>query len=367
MKPTSQPIPAENRKRADAWLARAYGYAQRDHALWETQMHRAGNTGLARYFDIGQGPVPEMEDDSTYYADVIRWLLAHPNIHTDYLVEGPDEPNQVQQARLTRVSCDPKLVPACGRAHFQGHWLSRDFYVGDRAMRESGFDPSNRFGPFSGSTHHYAPVCLNSLLYKYELDLAWMAARLGKPGAQWKQRAATTARRDEPLPLERQRRACTSITTSPSTSFPITSTSRLSIPCGPASPTRSRLRRVGDHLSLLEQPGGIAMSASNTGLQWDLPFGWAPTSWVAIHGLDRAGFHEDARRISQKFSHTIEENFERDKTIREKYNVVSSSSDVQVATGYKMNVVGFGWTNAVYLEMQHLLEDGAAQSAKAEQ
>ena len=39
-------------------------------------------------------------------------------------------------------------------------------------MRESGFDVSFRFGPFSADTHHYAPVCLNSLLYKTENDLA---------------------------------------------------------------------------------------------------------------------------------------------------------------------------------------------------
>ncbi len=67
------------------------------------------------------------------------------------------------------------------RAWFGGYRLSRDFYEGDRAMRESGFDTSNRFGPFSGATEHYAPVCLNSLLYRYERDLAHMAHLLGKP------------------------------------------------------------------------------------------------------------------------------------------------------------------------------------------
>jgi alpha,alpha-trehalase len=44
-----------------------------------------------------------------------------------------------------------------------------------------------------------------------------------------------------------------------------------------------------------------------------------------------------------------------DGTIREKYNVVSGSSNIEVATGYKSNVVGFGWTNGVYLEMNDLL------------
>jgi len=28
---------------------------------------------------------------------------------------------------------------------------------------------------------------------------------------------------------------------------------------------------------------------------------------------------------------------------------------VKVAAGYKSNVVGFGWTNAVYLELEDLL------------
>ena len=48
-------------------------------------------------------------------------------------------------------------------------------------MRESGFDPSFRWGPFDGATHHYAPVCLNSLLYRYERDLEHFALLLGKP------------------------------------------------------------------------------------------------------------------------------------------------------------------------------------------
>jgi alpha,alpha-trehalase len=34
---------------------------------------------------------------------------------------------------------------------------------------------------------------------------------------------------------------------------------------------------------------------------------------------------------------------------------VSGSANVQVAAGYKSNVVGFGWTNAVYLKMGDLV------------
>src|SRR5437868_4850975 len=97
--PTGKPL-------SKHWLAKAYGYAQRDYVLWTTPPHLAGDTGLARYDDIGEGPVPEMADDSNYYPDVIRWLLAHPEVHTDYLVEAPDDPTPAQSAELAKTSCD---------------------------------------------------------------------------------------------------------------------------------------------------------------------------------------------------------------------------------------------------------------------
>jgi alpha,alpha-trehalase len=109
------------------------------------------------------------------------------------------------------------------------------------------------------------------------------------------------------------------------------------------------------------------MSDTASGVQWDLPYGWAPTTWVAVSGLEKSGFHEDARRIAGKFSATIVDNYRRDGTLREKYNVVSGTANVQVATGYKANVVGFGWTNGVYLKLQDLLGQTAPARARAAQ
>ena len=73
----------------------------------------------------------------------------------------------------------------------------------------------------------------------------------------------------------------------------------------------------------------------------------------------------DATRIATNFSQTVLENFLRDGTIREKYNVVSGSANVDVATGYKSNVVGFGWTNGAYLQMSRLLAADARRRAAA--
>jgi alpha,alpha-trehalase len=47
----------------------------------------------------------------------------------------------------------------------------------------------------------------------------------------------------------------------------------------------------------------------------------------------------------------IADNFRREHTLREKYNVVTRTSDVNVDVGYSANVIGFGWTNGVFLKL----------------
>jgi alpha,alpha-trehalase len=350
-------------KRREEWLEKAYTYAVRDHNLWMSDFHRAGDTGLARYFDLGEGPVPEQEDDSTYYPDVIRWLLAHPDAHTNYLVDAPDHPDTAEEAKLAKISCDAHISVVCARAHVDGHWLSRDYYKGDRAMRESGYDPSFRFGPFSGSTHHYAPICLNSLLYKYERDLAWMAEKLGKPNEakQWNDQAeARKAAINKYLWNEKEGMYFDyNYETHQQSTYRYLTTF---YPLWAGLADFQQQKGLEKALHWFEKPGGLAMSTYDSGTQWDLPFGWAPPTWIAIAGLEKAGDIADARRISEEFSHTILVNFEHDHTIHEKYDVVHGSSEMSITTGYKSNEVGFGWTNAAYLKMQQLLATTGATS-----
>jgi alpha,alpha-trehalase len=349
-----------------AWLARAYGYAKRDYGVWTSAPHLAGDTGLARYSDLGSGPVPEMADDSTYYPDVIRWLLAHPDIKTGDLIEAPEKPTPSQAVELAKTSCDIVASRVCAAAYFDGHRLTAAFYRGDRAMRESGFDPSFRFGPFSGSTDHYAPVCLNSLLYKYEHDMAHFATLLGRrsEAAEWNRRA--TARRDAINKLLWNAKTGMfhdyDFVEHRSSSYNYV-TAFYPLWAGLATQGQAAALRL--HLPLFERSGGLATSDFDSGTQWDLPFGWAPTTWIAIKGLAQYGFNADAERIATNFSQTVLDNFLRDGTIREKYNVVSGSANVEVATGYKSNVAGFGWTNGVYLEMNHLLSASSRKRAAA--
>ena len=69
----------------------------------------------------------------------------------------------------------------------------------------------------------------------------------------------------------------------------------------------------------------------------------------------RYGHNAEADRVSTEFLSTVLENFARDRTIREKYNMEAGNADVKVIAGYKANVIGFGWTNGVYLKLTEMM------------
>ncbi|HET6206547.1 MAG TPA: trehalase family glycosidase [Terracidiphilus sp.] len=356
--PASFAATPAGRTEARMWLDHAYTLAQKDYSTWTRPEHLAGTTGLAHYFDYGSGPVPEMADDSTYYPDVIRWLVAHPKEGGGgFLVKGSENPDPNEALRLKQTSCDVKVSAVCMHAWADGYRLSKDFYAGDRAMRESGFDPSNRFGPFSGATQHYAPVCLNSLLYRYERDLEHIAHLLGKPkdASKWDRKAkARYAAIHRYLWRAKDGVFADFDFSHARTSTYAYITSLYPLWAGVTTPEEAK--QMVAKLDLFERPGGLSMSNTNTGLQWDEPYGWAPTNWIAVAGLEATGFHADAARIAQHFDGSVDVNFATDGTIREKYNVVSQNGNVQVSAGYKQNVIGFGWTNAVYLKMRQVMQ-----------
>jgi alpha,alpha-trehalase len=356
--PASFPATPAGRAQAIDWLEHAYAVAQKDYSTWTRPEHLAGHTGLTRYFDYGSGPVPEMADSNTYYRDVIHALIDHPSPEAAaFLVKGSANPDAAEAARLKQTSCDIRASLLCARAWFGGYRLSRDFYTGDRAMRESGFDSSDRFGPFSGATHHYAPVCLNSLLYRYERDMAHLAHLLGKPqdALHWDRRANARAAAMARYLWQSKQGIFADfdfVRNKPSTYAYLTSF----YPLWAGVATREQANATEQKLNVFERPGGLSMSTNNSGLQWDEPCGWAPNNWIAVAGLGVMGFHADAVRVAQHFDATVDAGFAADGTIREKYNVVTGNAEVKVTGGYTQNVIGFGWTNAVYLKFREIVE-----------
>ncbi|HVI07170.1 MAG TPA: trehalase family glycosidase [Candidatus Binatia bacterium] len=337
------------------WLARAYDDIKKDYEMWNREPHLAGNTGLSRYYDFGEGPPPEaLKDESGTYRKVADYFFFHPAQADSYIVPGGQgQPRvgslyslQVCAAQARDSECDPPREFS----------LSADYYKGDRSMRESGFDVSFRFGPFGSATHHYAPVCLNSLLYKTEKDLETISRWLGHDAeaATWRTRAEKRKEKiiqffwdgDSGMFFDfdfvNGRRSSYRYAT---TFYPLWA--------GLATPQQAAAVRT--NARTFEKPGGLAMSTEESGAQWDLPYGWANIELLADEGLRRYGFNDDADRISYEFLSMVAENFRRDGNMREKYNVVTRSSEVHAEVGYHTNVVGFGWTNAAFVELLNAL------------
>ena len=359
-------------RQSSEWLARAYDYAVNDHSLWISEQHLAGSTGLSRYFDFGNGPAAEsVKDETGHYRQVAAYFLGQAGLgHDSVIPSTAARPSNLAAGPLYALQiCDVATTmaqPACDSAGTVA--LSADYYKGDRAMRESGFDISFRFGPYGVATHHFAPVCLNSLLYKSEKDLEQISSVLGKKedAAKWSELAE---KRKEAIQkylwdgerglyfdydFEKQARSTYEYVT---TFYPLWA--------GVATPEQAR--SVMQHIGRFEQPGGLVMSPYETGGQWDFPYAWAPNQLMAVEGMRRAGFNEDADRVSYKFLSMVLENFRRDGNIREKYDAVKRSTETQVSAGYHVNIVGFGWTNGVFLVLLHdLSPEKAARLSKEE-
>jgi alpha,alpha-trehalase len=340
-----------------AWLERAYADLEKDYGMWTRDPHLAGQTGLSRYYDFGEGPPAEaVQDESGFYRKVAQYFFLHPAEADDYVVETkPGTTAGVAGSPYSLQVCDAPLTmarPECEKA--KQFKLSADYYKGDRSMRESGFDVSFRFGPFGAATHHYAPVCLNSLLYKTEKDLEQISLWLGhaEDAKKWNQRAEQRKKLISRYLWNQEQGLFFdyNFQTSRMSNYRYASTF---YPLWAGLATPEQAKAVVGNLKTFERPGGLPMSTEETGTQWDLPYGWGNIEMIAIDGLRRYGYNADADRVSYEFLSTVAENFRRDGMIKEKYNVVTRSSEAHVELGYEMNVVGFGWTNAAFLELLH--------------
>jgi len=302
------------------------------YKFWTAPPHLTEDTGLSRYWDFGEGPAPEVlaseknAQGLTHYELVKQYFRTHKI--TDYEV---DQYYDRKTDQLTPL-----------------------FYKGDRSMRESGFDPSNRFGAFNIDIIHYNPVCLNSLLYVMEIQTADILKMLGNNVEEtvYRKYAQERAERinrlmwddkdglyyDYDFQIQRVRH------------YPFLTTF---FPLWAGFASKKQAARVEKNLPLFEKVGGLQTSTTVSGNQWDAPFGWAPLQMIAVDGLRRYGYKEDAERISMKFLSLVRREFLRQGYIVEKYDVVNGGSNVaaNIHFGYSANQAGFGWTNAVFTEL----------------
>ena len=311
------------------WLETALPSIENYYRFWNSEPHLTPQTGLARYFDEGEGPAPEVvsaERDAqgrTHYELIKQYFKTHRI--EDYNV------NLYYDKRTD------KLTPL--------------FYKGDRSMRESGFDPSNRFGAFNIDVIRYNPVCLNSLLYLMERDTAEILLLLGRneEAKTWQLNAKRRAERIGHLSWDEKDGLFYdyNFVEKGIRRYPFLTTF---YPMWAGFATKAQAERIVKNLLRFETQGGLQTSTYVSGNQWDSPFGWGPLQLIAVDGLRRYGYNEDAERISLKFLSLVRREFLRQGYIVEKYDVVRGGSNVssQIHFGYSANQAGFGWTNAAF-------------------
>ncbi|MEF8816072.1 MAG: trehalase family glycosidase [Salinibacter sp.] len=318
--------------RDTSWLADAVPVLTTYYEYWTTGPHRAGDTGLSRYYGLGDGPAPEV-------------------VMGERDAEGQSHYDRIRAYYRTNdvTAYDESLFYDAAADS-----LTALFYKADRSMRESGFDPSNRFGPFNVGIVHHAPVGLNSFLYRYERDVAALMHALGRSDAAktWTRRAEQRKRRMDELMwnAEAGRYRDYNFRTDTQNDYHFAT---MMAPLWVGLAADSQAAATAETLWRLEAPGGVLTSTRRTGNQWDAPFGWAPLQMMAVEGLRRYGYGAAADRLSAKFVGLVHKEFQEHGVILEKYDLVQRESDVSagIQYGYSENVIGFGWTNAVVLRL----------------
>ena len=321
------------------WLQSTVPAIEKYYRFWTEPPHLTAQTGLSRYYDFGSGPAPEAVADErdaqgrTHYDRVKEYYRTH----------------EVKDYDVSRFYDK------------ENDQLSDLFYKGDRSMRESGFDPSNRFGPFNADIIDYNPVCLNSLLYLMETEAAEIMKILGRAdeSARWLRLAGERRDRINRLMWDSEDGLYYDYNFAEKRvkRYPFTTTF---YPLWAGIADREQAARVVANLHLFERAGGLLTSTNVSGSQWDAPFGWAPLQLIAVDGLRRYGYGEEADRIASNFLSMVLKEFIDHNTIVEKYDLEGRKSDISagIKFGYTANQIGFGWTNAAFVELYAGLPEG---------
>jgi alpha,alpha-trehalase len=316
----------------DQWLRDALPVVEKDHAFWTTGNHLDPKTGLSRYFAEGEGASPEVAE-----GELDEHGLSHYDRVKNYFKHHD--------------------IPDYRKADYydaEKHELTPLFFKADRTMRESGYDPSNRFGPFNADILNYTPVDLNCLLVRTERNIAEMHRIVGRHDVAqtWEQKAKERSQKINALCWDKDQGMYFdyNTTTQQRRLYPF-ATTFFPLWCGVADAKQAQ--QMVKHLDVLEAPGGIRTSANKSGNQWDAPFGWAPLQLVAVDGLHNYGYHDEAKRIATKFTNMVANEFAKTGHILEKYDVEAGTSNVEanLKFGFVTNEVGFGWTNGVFEEL----------------
>jgi alpha,alpha-trehalase len=226
-------------------------------------------------------------------------------------------------------------------------------YLHDLAEAESGWDMTPRF---DRRALNYLPVDLNALLYKYETDFA-RAARISgdeQGAARWDDAAVARKAIMDELMWDRMKGLYYDYNYVKGKRGNVSSLAAY-FPMWAGMVNDKQAATMVRALRRFEQKGGLSTTDAlplgqfmlgSMPTQWAYPNGWAPLQFIVVRGLERYGYHKDARRVAMKWLKANLQWFNENHTFLEKYNVVSPEKPP--LKGLYPSQTGFGWSNAIF-------------------
>ncbi|EKM78638.1 hypothetical protein AGABI1DRAFT_107154 [Agaricus bisporus var. burnettii JB137-S8] len=356
-------------KANQAWLKRAIQAAIKEyHTVWVAEPRMDPKTGLSRYRPDGLGIPPETE--ATHFTHILEPYAAKHGIS---VLEFSEKYND-------GIIEEPGLD---------------EYFLHDRAVRESGHDTTYRF---EKRCANLATIDLQSLLYKYEIDIGTAIREVFDdeleleedfplapfpPGPEVyanpqressKSRVQNSDEWFERAEFRRQQIDKYMWNESKALYFDYDSvkerqilyesvTSFWPLWAGCASEEQC-WQLVTQSLKKFEVIGGVVsgteesrgqISLDRPNRQWDYPYAWPPHQIMIWVGLERYGYLEEAQRLAYRFLYMMTTAFvDFNGVVPEKFDAVKLSHLVDAEYGnqgidFKMVPrEGFGWMNAAY-------------------
>jgi len=317
----------------EMWLNRAVQAAIKEYeTVWQNSDRRTP-IGLNRYFGNGHGIPPEVEPG--HFDFVLQPAARRHGLTVKQLQE------RYNSGQLRDKNLD-------------------EFFAHDRAVRESGHDTTYRWR-VNGKDRaaDFVTVDLNSLLYKFETDLAHFTGDKAWTEKAERRKALMMRYLWDP---EREMFFDYNFKDQQRSTF-VSATGFYPLWAGLVDARTAKIT-VRALLQQLEAPGGllstdlaslIPVQIAGHARQWDYPNGWAPHQMLAWQGLKNYGENEVRQRLIYKWLFMITKNAaDFNGTIPEKFDVVKRSHAVfaeygNVGTDFAyITQEGFGWMNASY-------------------
>ncbi len=334
----------DNPEISKEWLSNNLKMVIKEYeTVWMQQDVRLTSTGLNRFYGEGIGMPPETEDG-----------------HFDFILTQYADKHELSLQKFKEK-------------YKSGEVLDEEldvYFTHDRSMRESGHDTSNRLDDVCADLN---TVGLNSLLYKYETDIAYLIknvfnddfaiGEINYSSKSWIAKAEKRKKLINRLMWNREKGSFYDYNFVTKKQVQIESATNF-YPLWAGVCTKDQASSlVKKMFEKLVQKGGVSGTSNIANIggangpqrQWDYPNGWAPHQMLIWRGLDEYGYETETQELVYRWLWMITKNaVNYNGTIPEKYDVVRCTHKVYAEygnVGTEFDYItpsGFGWMNASY-------------------